>query len=131
MTATDDFYVIDADDRLIQVTAGLHEAMSQCLGNSLWECFPRADDIFGAHFIEARESGRELEFKTFYAGAAMRIRVVPAGESLTVYPERLAELNLTTIGTLIVSLLRIESALAGQESEPPDPPARASLRALP
>jgi len=131
LTGTSDFYVVDAGDRLVQVSDGLRETMTPFLGNSLWECFPRADEIFGGHFDEARESECEVEFKTFYAGAAMRLRVVPAGESLTVYPERLVEVNVRTLGTLTESLQRIEAALADPTSEQPDPPARASLRALP
>ena len=131
MTASDHFYVVDGDDRIIQVSDGLHESMGSCIGNSLWECLPRAEDLFGEHFDDARENGREVEFTTFYAGAAIRLRVVPAGESLTVYPERLIELNLRTLATLAESLRRIEQELVARGPAPPDPPARESLRALP
>ena len=101
------------------------------MGNSLWECLPRAQDLFGESFDDARASGREVEFTTFYAGTAMRLRIVPAGETLTVFPERLAEVNLRTLGTLAESLRRIEQELGAREPAPPDPPARGSLRALP
>lgn len=131
MSAAEEFYVIDGSDRLIQVSDGLHESMGSCIGNSLWECLPRAEDVFGEVFSDARESGREVELKTFYAGAAIRLRVVPAGESLTVYPLRLAEVNLRTLGTLAESLRRIEEELGAREPEPRDPPAPASLQALP
>jgi hypothetical protein len=128
---SDDFYVIDGDDRVIQVSDGLHESMGSSIGNSLWECLPRAEDVFGEAFDDARESGREVELTTFYAGAAIRLRVVPAGETLTVYPLRLTEVNLRTLGTLAESLRRIEEELGAQPPEPRDPPAPASLQALP
>ena len=131
MTASDDFYVVDCDDRIIQVSDGLHESMGSFVGNSLWECFPRTADLFGEYFDDARESGREVELTTFYAGAAIRLRVVPAGKYLTVYPKRLAELNLRTLGTLAESLRRIEEELSAREPEPRDPPAPESLQALP
>lgn len=131
MTASDDFYVVDGDDRIIEVSDGLHESMGSFVGNSLWECFPRAADLFGEHFDDARESGREVELKTFYAGAAIRLRVIPAGESLTVYPKRLAEVNLRTLRTLAESLRRIEQELSAREPELRDPPAPGSLQALP
>jgi hypothetical protein len=131
VTASDDFYVVDGDDRIIQVSDGLHESMGAFVGNSLWECFPRAADCFGEYFANARESRREVEFETFYAGAAIRLRVVPAGKSLTVYPKRLAEVNLRTLGTLGESLRRMEQELSAREPEPRDPPAPGSLQALP
>jgi len=131
VTDSDDFYVVDGDDRVIQVSDGLHESMGPCMGNSLWECFPRAEDLFSEYFDGARESGREVEFTTFYAGTAIRLRIVPAGQTLTVYPERLAEVNLRTLGTLAESLRRIEEELGAREPAPLDPLARGSLRALP
>ena len=131
MTASDDFYVVDGDDRIIQVSNGLYDSMGRFVGNSLWECFPRATDLFDGYFAAARESGHEVEFKTFYAGAAIRLRVVPAGKSLTVYPKRLAELNLRTLETLAESLRRVEEELGAREPEPPDPRVPGSLQALP
>lgn len=131
MNAEIDYYVVDANDRLIQVSESLRETMGPFVGNSLWECFPRAHEIFERHFSEARESERELEFKAFYAGAAIHLRLLPSGESLTVYPKRLAEVDVRTLGTLTESLRRIEAVLADQASEQLDPRAHGSLRALP
>ena len=131
MTACDSFYVLDASDRITQVSPGLKAKLGSFLGHSIWEALPQAEPLFSPHFDEARESGREVEYTEFYAGTVARRRVVPSGEALTVFVTPIRELDVRTLGTLAESLRAIEAALAEQASERPDRPALASLRALP
>jgi hypothetical protein len=125
------YYVVDADDRITRVAGALRESLAQFVGHSIWEASPQAEPLFSAHFERARETGEEVEFDAFYAGRLARRRIVPTGNSLTVYVTVLRELDVRTLATLAESLRAIEAELAGRASEPPDPRSRASLQALP
>ena len=131
MTRADDRYIVDSDDRIVTVVGHLEDTLGPFLGHSLWEANPQAERLFAPHFAEARRTGREVEFTSFYAGRLARRRVVPTGQTLTVYATPLEELDIRTLGTLSESLLRVEAELAAQAPAQPDPPARASLQALP
>jgi hypothetical protein len=131
VTRADDRYIVDSDDRIVTVVGHLEDTLGPFLGHSLWEANPQAERLFAPHFAEARRTGREVEFTSFYAGRLARRRVVPTGQTLTVYATPLEELDIRTLGTLSESLLRVEAELAAQAPAQPDPPARASLQALP
>ena len=128
---TDLYVVLDDDDRIVGVSPGLRDDLGHWLGHVLWEHVPAAKEICGPSFDEARATGRPVESVVFYSGRVRRLTAIPAADGLAVHGERLAELDVTTLGTLIQSLARIEGALAGRESAQPDSPARGSLRALP
>jgi len=130
-SASTAYVVLDANDRLIQVGEALRAQLAPFLGHVLWEHMPDAEPLCGPGFDEARRIGSEVEFPVFYRGRAKRLRAVPAGDMLAVHVERLAELDVTTLGTLRESLLRIEAELPGRGSEQLDRRAPASLRALP
>lgn len=125
------YVVLDADDRVIQVGEGLRDQLSPFLGHVLWEHMPDAQPLFGPGLDEARRKGSQVEFPVFYRGRAERLRAVPAGDTLAVHIEPLAELDVTTLGTLKESLLRVEAALSAPASEQLGPPMPSSLRALP
>ncbi|HWQ24199.1 MAG TPA: hypothetical protein VNK94_08855 [Gaiellaceae bacterium] len=124
-------YVLDADDRVVGVRGGLEERLGCFLARSFWEASPAAEELFRPHFEEARRTQREVEFTAYYAGTLARRRVVPSGETLTVYVTPLLELDVRTLTTLAESLQRIEAALAAPAPARPAPPARASLQAPP
>jgi hypothetical protein len=67
----------------------------------------------------------------FYDGRVTRLTAIPGPDGLAVHVERLAELDVTSLATLTRSLASIEDALAGRANAQSDPPARASLQALP
>jgi hypothetical protein len=67
----------------------------------------------------------------YYSGRVKRLIVIPAEDGLAVHVERLAELDVTSLVTLRLSLEQIERALAGRVSAQLDSRARASLQALP
>lgn len=125
------YVVLDANDRVIQVGEDLREQLAPFLGHVLWEQMPDAEPLCGPGFDHARRIGSEVEFPVFYRGRAKRLRVVPAGDTLAVHVERLAELDVTTLGTLKESLARIEAALPDPGSEQLDRQAPSFLRALP
>lgn len=131
MTRTDSRYVVDSDDRVITVVGHFEDTLGPFLGHSLWEASPQAERLFAPHFAEARQTGCDVEFTSFYAGRLARRRVVPTGQTLTVHVIPLEELDVRTLATLSESLLRVEAELAGRASERFGPPARASLQALP
>ena len=131
MTIADSFYVLDADDRITHVSGQQKETLGQLLGHSFWEASPQAEPLFGQHFEEARRTGREVVFTEFYAGYLARRRVVPAGETLTVFVTPIRRLDVRTLATLAESLKSIEAELAGRASELLGSPAPASLQALP
>ena len=125
------YVVLDEDDRIVQVSPGLYEELGRWLGHVLWDHLPEAADVYGTCFEEARSTGRAVESIVYYAGRVKRLTAIPAPDGLVVHVERLAELDVRTLGTLTASLRRIEAVLAGPASEQLDPPALASLQALP
>lgn len=124
-------YVLDARDRITGVTGSLEPTLRHALGHSIWETSPDAEVLFKSHFDRARRTGQEVEFTEFFRGYLAHRRVVPAGETLTVYVTPVRELDVTTLGTLAKSLEQIEAELAARASGPPGRRAHESLRALP
>ena len=129
--ATDLYVVLDDDDRIVGVSPRLRDDLGHWLGHVLWDHVPAAMDICRPFFDEARATGRPVESVVFYSGRVRRLTAIPAADGLAVHGQRLAELDTTTLGTLMQSLARIEAALADRASAQPDSPTRASLRALP
>ena len=130
-SAPDTYVVLDDDDRIVHVSAPLHDAFAPWLGHVIWDHLPAARDVYGPHFDEARASAEPVVAVVFYAGRLKRLTVIPAADGLAVHIERLTALDVTTLGTLIRSLERIERELADQGFARLDPRAHGSLRALP
>ena len=131
MAPADCYFTVSSEDVITHVSPPLRGQLGRYVGHSIWMRMPQSQAVFGPYFEEARATGREIEFVGFYAGATLRVRVVPSGDELTVYPTRLSELNLRTAATLRASLERLASELGARASSPRDRPAPASLRALP
>lgn len=129
--ASDAYIVLDDADRIVHVSAPLHDSLGRWLGHVLWDHLPGARDIYEPSFEEARASGEPVTATVFYSGRLKRLTAIPAVDGLAVHVERIAELDVTSLGTLMQSLERIESALALRASEQHDPRSHASLRALP
>ncbi len=131
-TATPDAYIVlDDDDRIVHVSDCLRDALAHWRGHILWDHLPSARDVYGPLVDEARTSAAPAVGVVFYSGRVKRLTVIPGADGLAVHVERLAELDVTTLGTLMRSLEEIERVLADQESAQRDPRAHASLRALP
>jgi hypothetical protein len=129
--AADTYIVLDDDDRIVSVSPSLHGGLGHWLGHVLWDHLPGAREVCSPCFEEARASGQPIESVVFYSGRVERLRAIPASDGLAVHVERLAELDITTLGTLAKTLVQVEAALAARVPEQPDPRSRASLRALP
>lgn len=125
------YVVLDDDDRVSSVSPRLHDDVGHWLGHVLWDHLPRAREVCGPLLDEARASGKPVESVVFYSGRVERLTVIPASDGLAVHVECLAELDVTTLGTLTQSLRRVEAALAGRASERPDRRLPVSPRALP
>ena len=125
------YIVLDDDDRIIHVSAPLHDDLGHRAGHVLWDHLPGARKVYEPTFAEARSTGRPVESVVFYAGRVKRLTAIPGPDGLAVHVERLDTLDVTSLATLTRSLGRIEDALGRRASERSDSPARASLRALP
>ena len=130
-SSSDAYIVLDDFDRITYVSSRLHDELARWIGHVLWDHLPRARDVYGPTFDEARSSGRPVSEVVFYSGRVKQLTAIPGPDGLAVHVERLAEIDVTSLATLTQSLERIESALAPRESERSDSPAPASLRALP
>ena len=96
--------MLDADDRITHVSPHLHHDLGSWLGHVLWDHLPGAREVYGPCFDEARSSGQPVESVVFYSGRVKRLTVIPAADGLAVHVERLAELDVTSLGTLTRSL---------------------------
>jgi hypothetical protein len=125
------YVVLDESDRITYVSRGLADELGRWVGHVLWDHLPGAQGVYGPCFEEARATGRATERAVFYAGRAKRLTATPAPDGLRVHVQRLAALDVRSLGTLAESLARIAEALGAPEHAQPDSPAPASLRALP
>ena len=125
------YIVLDDNDRVIYVGADLSETAGRWIGHVLWDHLPQAAHVYGPCFEQARAKGHAVESTVFYSGRVKRLTAIPAADGLAVHVERLAELDVRTLGTLTASLRLIEAELAGRASEQLDPRAPSSLQALP
>ena len=130
-SAPDAYFVLDDDDRVLFVSLEFHDTRGRGVGHVLWDHLPRAREVYEPHFSEARATGKPVEALIFYAGRLKRLLVIAGGDGLAVHVENLADLDVTNLGTLRLSLERIERALAGRGSAQLDSRARASLQVLP
>ena len=122
-------FVVDGEDRVVQVAEEDRETIGRYLGHSLWTYLPEAGPLLGPYFEEARESGDAVESTIFYAGGTFDVRVDPSGRSLAVRLTRRTELDVRTLETLAKSLQTIEAELAAREPARHDRPAPSSRRA--
>jgi hypothetical protein len=124
-------FVVDRNDRIVQVDHASRTAIAPYLGHSLWTYVPEARPLLRPYLAEARETGAEVESTIFYAGATRDVRVVPVGACLAVRLERRTELDLRILETLAASLRSIEAEIAARAPVRRDRPAPASPQALP
>jgi hypothetical protein len=124
-------YVLDRDDRILDVLPRAFDGLAPFVGQVLWERLPGAEPLLRQRFDEARLTGQEVEFAVFYAGRIESVRAVPLEDGLAVQIEQLTELDIRTLATLAESLLQIEAELAARESGRHGRPTLSSPRALP
>jgi len=125
------YIVLDDDDRLIHVSPDLRDQLGRWIGHVLWDHMPEASSVYGPCFSEARSTGRTVESVVFYAGRVKRLVAIPAADGLAVHVERLAELDVTNLGTLAESLRQVEAELDARGREQLGRPAPESRQAPP
>ena len=125
------YFVLDDDDRIVHVSREFHDTRGRGVGHVFWDHLPRALEIYGPYFVEARATGRPVEATIFYAGRLKRLLAIPGGDGLAVHIENLAELDVTSLATLTRSLEQLDAVLADRASAPRDRRSHASLQALP
>jgi hypothetical protein len=125
------YFVLDGDDRITFVPPGHADGLRPFLGQRIWALWPGAEPLFRDKFDEARRTGRETAFTTFYAGRTEFIRAVPTEDGLAVHVEAITELDVRSLSTLAESLLKIEAELAARAPEQLDRPVPSSPQALP
>ena len=130
-SSSDAYIVLDDFDRITYVSSPLHDELARWIGHVLWDHLPRAREVYGPTFDEARSSGKPVSAVVFYSGRVKRLTAIPGPDGLAVHVERMAEIDVTSLATLTRSLGLIEAALARRASAQSDSPALASLRALP
>jgi hypothetical protein len=124
------YFVLDDDDRIVHVSREFHDTRGRGVGHVFWDHLPRALEIYGPYFAEARATGRPVEATIFYAGRLKRLLAIPGGDGLAVHVENLAELDVTSLATLTRSLEQLDAVLADRASAPHDRRSHASLQAL-
>jgi hypothetical protein len=125
------YFVLDDDDRIVHVSREFHDTRGRGVGHVFWDHLPRAQEVYGPLFAEARATGRPVEATIFYAGRLKRLLAIPGGDGLAVHVENLAELDVTSLATLTRSLEQLDAVLADRASEQRDRRSHASLQALP
>ena len=125
------YFVLDDDDRIVHVSREFHDTRGRGVGHVFWDHLPRALEIYGPYFVEARATGRPVEATIFYAGRLKRLLAIPGGDGLAVHIENLAELDVTSLATLTRSLEQLDAVLADRAFAPRDRRSHASLQALP
>ena len=123
--------VLGEGDRIVRVGPEVQGLMGPFIGHVLWERLPDAERLLRPHFDRARRSGQAVEFTVYYAGRVRSYRAVPCGDKLAIDVEHLAEIDVTSLETLARSLSRVEDELTARAHAQLDPPAPASLQALP
>jgi hypothetical protein len=129
-TATS-YVVLDPDDRIVRVGAGLYDRFGPFVGQVIWLRIPGAEPLYGPHFDEARLSGQPVQTTVFYAAELKRLRATPSGRELIVHIDPIRDLDVRTLESLAESLRTMESELAARESVPRDRPALVSPPARP
>ena len=77
--APDAYFVLDDDDRIVHVSKAFHDTRGRSVGHVFWDHLPRAREVYGPHFEEARATGRPVEATIFYSGRLKRLLVLPGG----------------------------------------------------
>jgi hypothetical protein len=120
-------FVVDGEDRIVQVAEEDRETLGPYLGHPLWTYLAEAEPLLAPYFDEARATGDVVESTIFYAGGTYDVHVEPPEgtprSALVVRLLRRTELDVRTLATLEESLRTIEAELAARA------PARRGRRA--
>ena len=110
--------VLDEEYRIVEVSLAAEPMLGHLVGETVWDHFPGAREVFLPYCEEARRSRESGEFVAFYEGVLVRVRYVPEGLRLAATWEILGTVDVSSIDALRASLGEIVSALADEETVP-------------
>jgi hypothetical protein len=107
--------VLDEDDRIVDVSENAEPVFASLLGESLWDTFPNAREVFASYCGRARRTGEVVELVTFFEGTLKRVRYAPDGPRVIAIWENLASVDVSSVESLRDSLLEISDALVDED----------------
>ena len=118
--------VLDEEDCIVEVSENAEPIFGQFKGESLWETFPNARDVFAPYCERARRTGEVVELVKFFEGTLKRVRYAPQGSRVIATWEILATVDVSSVESLRHSLLEIVDMLAdgSVDAEQQPPPLR-------
>ena len=115
--------VLDENDRIVEMSDDARREFEPLVGQSLWERFPSASEIFAPYCEHARRTGEVVELVKFFEGTLKRVRYAPEGSRITASWEVLAAVDVSSVESLRRSLLEMADALAEWGTGGAHPPA--------
>lgn len=109
------YVVLDAEDRVLEVSPHAPAAFRSLLGKRVHEGFPGTEALFAPYYERARRTGDVVEFAQYSDGHVTLTKVVPAGFGLIVSWELIGFIDVMTIAGLQASLAAALDALAERE----------------
>ena len=110
--AVTQWIVLDEEDRIVDVSENAVAEFGQLKGESLWETFPSARDVFAPYCERARRTGEVVELVKFFEGTLKHVRYTPEGSRVIAIWENLASVDVSSVESLRHSLLEIADMLA-------------------
>jgi hypothetical protein len=115
--AVTQWIVLDEEDRIVDVSENAVDVFGPLKGESLWETFPRAGEVFAPYCERARRTGEVVELVKFFEGTLKHVRYSPEGSRVTAIWENLASVDVSSVESLRHSLLEIADMLADTDVE--------------
>ena len=115
--AVTQWIVLDEDDRIVEVSENAADVFGPLKGESLWETFPSAREVFGPYCDRARRTGEVVELVKFFEGTLKHVRYAPQGSRVLAIWENLASVDVSSVESLRHSLLEIADMLADPDAE--------------
>ena len=115
--AVSQWIVLDEEDRIVDVSENAEDVFGPLKGESLWETFPKAEEVFAPYCERARKTGEVVELVKFFEGTLKHIRYTPQGSRVLAIWENLASVDVSSVESLRHSLLEIADMLAGVDAD--------------
>lgn len=120
--AVSQWIVLDEENRIVDVSENAEGVFGPLKGESLWERFPNAREVFAPYCERARETGEVVELVKFFEGTLKHVRYAPQGSRVLAVWENLASVDVSSVESLRHSLLEIADMLADHGEAPLQPP---------
>jgi hypothetical protein len=115
--AVSQWIILDEEDRIVDVSDNAVDVFGPLKGQSLWETFPKAREVFAPYCQRARATGEVVELVKFFEGTLKHIRYTPQGARVLAIWENLATVDVSSVESLRHSLLEIADMLADTDGK--------------